>query len=294
MLTRSIGDRVVSAIGLGAMNLSREGRPSREQAFATIRTAVEAGVTLIDTADAYGIDQNDMHHNERLVAEALRACGDAGAEVLVATKGGHTRRGRDWAVDGRPQHLRKACDGSLRALGVEQIGLYQLHRPDPGVPYEETIGALRELQDTGKIRLVGISNVSVEQIDTALLVLGPGRLASVQNEFSPRVRNGWIELALCDALEIAFLLYSPLGGSRRPPGGVALDPEFTRLAKAHDVSVQQVVLAWELALANRAIPIPGCSRPATILDCVGAATLALEHDELETLTRMLLRPKGSP
>ena len=147
MQQRTIGDRTVSAIGLGGMPLSIEGRPDdRGRCLATVHAALDAGVTLIDTADAYHLDSSDVGHNETLVAEALATYGGDVSDVLVATKGGHTRPGGgDWDIDGSPEHLRAACDASLKRLGVEAIGLYQHHRPDPTVPYADSIGALAEL-----------------------------------------------------------------------------------------------------------------------------------------------------
>ena len=289
---RTIGDVNVSPIGLGAMELSADGRPDRDRAFATIRAAVEAGITIIDVADSYGIGAFEPNHNERLVADALRACGHAGRQVLVATKGGHTRPGGDWDVDGRPEYLRKACDRSLEALGVEQIGLYQHHRPDARVPYEDTIGALKDLRDAGKIRLIGISNVGAAHIELAIGTLGRGDLASVQNEFSPRSQSGRAELDLCGDLGIAFLAYSPLGGIGRASTLGDNHVRFAEVARTRGVSVQQVVLAWELSLGPHVIPIPGCSRPATVRDC--AAAMALTLDEQERMAVIADRPQTDP
>src|SRR5215467_7551288 len=203
MQTRTIGPVTVSAIGLGAMQMSIEGRPDEAQSVHTIHAALDAGVTLIDTADAYHLLAGETGHNERLIAKALAAYPGDTSNVLVATKGGHLRPGDgSWTLDGSPAHLREAAEASLKALGVEAIGLYQFHRPDPKVPYEESIGALKELLDAGKIRLAGISNASIAQIEIARNILGDGNLASVQNEFSPAFRS--IE---CD------LPYSAEGGA---------------------------------------------------------------------------------
>lgn len=278
-----IGDVPVSPIGLGTLQLSVDGRPSRHRAYQTVHAAVEAGVTLIDTADAYCVSPDEFSHNERLISDALRACGDAARGVLVATKGGHTRPGGKWEVDGRPAYLREACERSLRALRVERIGLYQHHRPDPKVPYEASIEALRDLRDDGKIRLIGISNADVDQIQIALMVLGPNGLASVQNEFSPRMRQSAAELDFCQKRGIAYLLYSPLGGIGGGGRLGQLNPEFERLAQKHQVSAQQIALAWELTLGPNVIPIPGCSRPENIVDCAAAVDVALSADDLEKL-----------
>jgi aryl-alcohol dehydrogenase-like predicted oxidoreductase len=280
--SRRIGSRTVSGIGLGAMHLSVVGRPDRDRALATVRAAVEAGVTVIDTADSYSIGPDDLHHNEMLIAEALLAMGSLGRGVLVATKGGHTRPGGGWAVDGRPEHLREACHRSLRALGTDCIGLYQLHRPDPQVPYEESVGALKELRESGLVDQVGISNATVEHIRSATAVLGPGGLAAVQNELSPRARHGAAELEECARLGIAYLLYSPLGGAGVGPH-LQSSPVLERIARARDVSAQQVALAWELSLGDHVLPIPGCSRPETARDCAMAGQLQLTLSELAEL-----------
>jgi aryl-alcohol dehydrogenase-like predicted oxidoreductase len=216
MRTRSIGGVTVSAIGLGGMPMSIEGRPEEQRSIATIHAALDAGVTLIDTADAYHLKPAETGHNERLIARALATYGGDTSDVLVATKGGHIRPGDgSWTVDGSPAHLREAAEASLKALGVDAIGLYQFHRPDPGVPYEESIGALKDLLDAGKIRLAGISNATIAQIDTARRILGGGNLASVQNQFSPAFRSSEAELRHCADLGIAFLPWSPLGGIGR-------------------------------------------------------------------------------
>src|SRR5829696_3236090 len=176
---RRIGDLTVSAIGLGAMPLStKDPRPSPEEAIAVVHAALDSGVTLIDTADAYSRDEAEFGHNESLVAEALRSYG--ASDVLVATKGGHTRRGTDWELDGSPSYLRRACEGSLRRLGVDAIGLYQLHRPDPATPWEESMAGLRALYDAGLVRMLGVSNADVAQIDQARDIIGDA-FVSVQN-----------------------------------------------------------------------------------------------------------------
>jgi aryl-alcohol dehydrogenase-like predicted oxidoreductase len=279
MPTRRLGGVRVSAIGLGAMQLSLAGRPDEARSIRTIHAALEAGITLIDTADAYCLDDSEVGHNERLVAKALAAW-PGGDGVLVATKGGHTRPGGSWTVDGRPEHLRRACDASLRALGVDAIGLYQFHRPDPTVPFTESVGALAELQAAGKVRMVGLSNVSVEQIEQARRLVD---VASVQNEFSPRFRRSEGELAWCAGQGIAFLPWSPLGGAHAAGGLGGRHRAFAAVAADRGVSPQQVALAWALAKAPVVVPIPGASRPETILDSAKAATLRLEPDELARL-----------
>ena len=282
MPTRRLGGLQVSAIGLGEMPMSLAGRPDEAQSVRTIHAALDAGVTLIDTADAYCIDESEVGHGERLVARALTAWPGDRDRVLVATKGGHTREGGEWYLDGRPEHLRQACEASLRALGTEAIGLYQFHRPDPKVPFAESVGAMAELKDAGKVRLVGLSNVSVDQIRQARQLV---QVASVQNEFSPRFRRSEGELAFCAAEGIAFLPWSPLGGIGRGRDLGGRHRAFGEVAEAHGVSAQQVALAWQLAKAPAVIPIPGSSRPETITDSAAAAGLRLSDDELARLDR---------
>jgi aryl-alcohol dehydrogenase-like predicted oxidoreductase len=283
MPTRRLGRLAVSAVGLGEMPMSLAGRPDEAQAVRTIHAALDAGVTLIDTADAYCRDGSEMGHGERLVAKALAAWSGDRDRILVATKGGHTRPGREWGLDGRPEYLRHACEASLRALGLEAIGLYQFHRPDPKVPFLESVGAMAELKAAGKVRLVGLSNVSVDQIRQAREVV---EVASVQNEFSPRFRRSEGELAFCAAQRIAFLPWSPLGGIGRGRDLGGRHRAFAEVGEAHGVSPQQVALAWELAKAPVVIPIPGASRPETITDSAAAASLRLSADELARLDRV--------
>ncbi len=283
MEQRSIGGRQVSAIGLGGMPLSIEGRPDEARAIATIHAALDAGVTLIDTADAYHLTAADVGHNELLIAKALRLAGVGPDDVLVATKGGHRRPGDgSWYVQGDPAYLRTACEASLQRLDVEAIGLYQFHRPDPAIPYEDSVGAIRDLLDEGKIQLAGISNANPEQIRLAQEILG-GRLASVQNQFSPRFRSSEPELELCSELGIAFLPWSPLGGIANAAALGSRHSAFAEVAAAHGVSPQQVCLAWELAKAPVVLPIPGASRPASITDSAAAAELVLSAEELARL-----------
>lgn len=285
MQQRTLGGRTVSTIGLGGMPMSIEGRPDEARSIETIHAALDAGVTLFDTADAYHRDADEVGHNEELIARALRTASTATDEVLVATKGGHLRPGDgSWTLDGRPEHLKDAAKASARRLGVETIGLFQFHRPDPEVAYADSIGALAELLDEGVIAMAGISNASIAQIDEADEVLG-GRLVSVQNQFSPAFRSSLEELRHCEARGIAFLPWSPLGGISRA-GAVGEDhAAFQAVADAHGVSPQQIALAWELALAPQVIPIPGASRPASITDSVQAAEIELSAAELASLSR---------
>ena len=279
---RRIGDRTVGAIGLGGMPMSVRQRNDEELAVRTIHAALDAGVTLIDTADAYSVDEESFGHNEELIARALASYGSGAGDVLVATKGGHTRRGAAWELDGSPEYLRKACEESLRRLGVDAIGLYQHHRPDPEVDYAETLGGLKDLLDDGLVVRAGISNADSDQILLAREILGDG-LASVQNEFSPRFRSSQPELDLCTALGIAFLPWSPLGGMRQAAELGDRFAPFTEVGAKYDVSAQQVALAWQLARSPVVIPIPGASRVESVRDSVAAADLTLEPEDLARL-----------
>jgi aryl-alcohol dehydrogenase-like predicted oxidoreductase len=283
MQYRRIGEVEVSAIGLGGMPMSIEGRPDEARSIATIHAALDAGITFIDTADAYHLLAGEVGHNETLIAKALAGYGGDASGVLVATKGGHLRPGDgSWTKNGSPDYLKQACEASLKRLGVDAIGLYQFHRPDPTVAYADSVGAIRDLLDEGKIRMAGISNANPEQILLANEILG-GRLVSVQNQFSPRFRSSEPELELCDRLGIAFLPWSPLGGITRAGGLGTAHDEFARVAEAHGVSPQQVCLAWMLAKSEQVVPIPGSSRPETIRDSAAAVDLVLTAEELASL-----------
>lgn len=266
---RQIAGTEVFPIGLGAMPMSLAGRPPEEQSIRTIHAALDAGVNLIDTADAYCVDEADVGHNERLVAKALRGRRDG---VIVATKGGHTRPGGAWELDGRPEHIKAACERSLKALETDRIDLYQYHRPDPTVPYEETIGAFKELQDEGKVRWIGISNANVEQIELTRSMVD---LVAVQNQLSLEYTDpiGKGEVELCEQHGIAFIPWSPMKGVSKARA----------VAEERGASPHQVALAWLLSLSPVMLPIPGASRPESILDSVKAAQLELTREQLERL-----------
>jgi aryl-alcohol dehydrogenase-like predicted oxidoreductase len=266
-------------LGLGCMRLSTA--PQRDDAAAVglLHAAFDAGIDFLDTADAYCRGESDVGHNERLIAKALRGRRDG---VIVATKGGHTRPGGAWELDGRPEHIKAACEASLRALETDRIDLYQYHRPDPDVPYEETIGAFRELQDEGKVRWIGISNANVEQIELTCSMVD---LVAVQNQLSLEYTDpiGKGEVALCEERGIAFLPWSPLGGISNASEAAGSHGAVREAAEAHGVSPQQVALAWLLALSPSVIPIPGASRPESIEDSVRAVELELSPEELERI-----------
>jgi aryl-alcohol dehydrogenase-like predicted oxidoreductase len=266
------------------MSLSAdEGVPDEAQAIATIHAALDAGVTLIDTADIYAPSWDTMGHNETIVGKAMASKGGDTDSVVLATKGGITRsEGEQWGRDGSLKYLRSAVEKSLRALQVGVIDLYQWHRPDRWLIYGDVIENFRTLQQDGKIKTIGISNANIEEIEIAQQILGEGGLVSVQNEFSPRHTGSYDELRFCDEHGIAFLPWSPLGGT----GGGARDvgnqySVFADIGSAHGVSPQQVVLAWELSLSEHVIPIPGARRAASIIDSAAAADLNLTRAETD-------------
>lgn len=282
MQQRRIGGRQVGAVGLGAMHLSTDQRPNEATAVRVIHTALDEGVTLIDTADAYTPSDRGLGHNEEVVARALKEYGGSTDEVVVATKGGHTRDGASWGLDGRPEYLRQAAEASCRRLGVDAIDVYQHHRPDPDVPYEDTLGALRDLVDAGLVKKAGISNADPDQIRLAHRILGDD-LAVVQNQFSPVFRSSEPELGLCDELGITFLPWSPLGGLRGAKDVGSTTAVFGEVAGKYGVSPQRVALAWMLAKSPVVVPIPGASRPESVKDSAAAPDLELADDDLATL-----------
>jgi len=291
MQTRTIGNDTVGrhqvgAIGLGLMTFDQTGTQPRAQLLDTVRAAVDAGVTLFDTADAYGPGEERgagaQGANEELAAGLLDELGLRG-HVLLATKGGHVRTaGGGWALDSSREHLLAAVDDSLRRLGVEQIALWQHHRPDPSVDHAEVVGTLKEIHDSGKVAMVGLSNADPEQIRLAHDVLGDA-LVSVQNQFSPAFRTSRPEIDLCAELGLAFLPWSPLGGLGSAKELAEKHPAFAAVAGELGVSAQQVALAWELAQSDVVIPIPGAKRPASITDSAAAAGLELSADQLARL-----------
>lgn len=289
----------ISRIGLGAMPLSVNGRPDRDQAKAVVRAADEAGVTLIDTADVYCLDEDDHGHNERLIAEALAEMGlrvdavtaDAGAP-LVATKGGRRRPGGDWTHAARPDQLRVACEASLAALETDRIRLYQLHAPDPDVPLAESVGELGRLRDEGKIAHVGLSNVTVDQIQAARREVP---IVSVQNFYNPWTATGRPSpvIALCEREGITFMAYSPLGGRDRVDD-IGRSEELRRIGHELDATPHEVVLAFLIELSPAVVPIPGASRPASIVSSARAGSMSLDSATMGRIRGAMEELPGQP
>jgi pyridoxine 4-dehydrogenase len=265
------GDLTVARLGFGAMRITGQGiwgdPPDRDQARATLRRAVELGVTFIDTADAYGPDVS-----ENLIAEALHPYPD---NLVIATKGGLARPGPgQWEPDGRPEHLREACEGSLRRLRLDQIPLYQLHRPDPKVPLEESVGALVELKNEGKIRHLGISNVTEHQLREAQHLTA---IVSVQNRYNAADRSSESMVDLCEQESMAFLPWAPIQQADANAGVAAA-------ARRHEATPYQIVIAWLLARSPSILPIPGTGSPEHVEDNVAAAAIELSAEEIEAIT----------
>jgi aryl-alcohol dehydrogenase-like predicted oxidoreductase len=304
---RRIGDRTVSAIGLGCMPLSNATMlDRREAALATVHAALDAGVTLLDTANIYAPSWDAIGHNEALAAEAVRgwaASSEDRDRVLVTTKGGITRSpGEGWGRDATAPALRQACEASLRALGTDVIDLYQLHRLDPEIPVAEQVGNLLALQQDGLVRMVGVSNVVGAELDVAFEVAGrPGPIGtpeagsgivSVQNEFSPRYRADSDVMATCAAAGVAFLPWSPLGGASEASDVGSRYAVLGDIAAERDATAQQVVLAWLLGRSPTVVPIPGSTRPETILSSVSAAGLRLTEDEMARIEASVAAPSS--
>jgi aryl-alcohol dehydrogenase-like predicted oxidoreductase len=282
MRTLPLATTAVSVVGYGGMHLSLTDRPPAAEGVRVIHAALDGGMTLIDTADAYCLDESETGHNERLIARALREWNGPRDAVLVATKGGIVRLGGRWDRNGRPAHLKAACEASLRALGSGCIGLYQLHAPDPAVAFEDSLGALAELQQSGKIRWIGLSNVSVDQIRRAEQIV---QVVSVQNRLNPFFREALTDgvADYCGSRGIAFLAYSPTGGgrlTRKLPGHPALVAIGTRVG----ATPHAVCLAWVLAQGRSVVAIPSARRVEHARDSAVAADLELSPTDLAAVT----------
>lgn len=281
--------RSISRIGLGGVALSFPGRPERSGAIGVVRRALDLGVTFIDTADAYCMHAGDVGHNERLVREALEEAGVTG-QVVVATKGGVERVGAENRMNGRPSYLRRACERSLRALGVESLDVYYLHGPAPGVPVEESVGALARLLEEGKVRAVGVCNVGLEQVRVAA---GITTITAVQAQFNPWDRSPESSglIRYCHDNGITFVPHTPVGGARRV-GMLRQDEALHTLGGRHGASPEELVLAWALHKSPTLVPIPGASREASVESSVRAAGIALDDTvvrELEDAFTRLVR-----
>jgi aryl-alcohol dehydrogenase-like predicted oxidoreductase len=268
----------IPAIGFGGMPLSISGRPPEEQGRRVLHAAIDAGMTLIDTADVYCLDDDDIGHNERLIASVAGEREDRD-QIRVATKAGLRRPKGAWTNDGSPEHIRAACEASLRALGTEQIWLYQFHAPDPRVAFSKSVEAFAELQRQGKFLHFGLSNVSVAQIEEASAILP---VVSVQNRLNPYFRESVGVAQECARRRITFLAYSPVGGGRLAKKLPKFDV-LQRIAGAHGSSVHAVTIAWVRAQAESVVPIPAARTIEHAVDSARAAELVLSADEIRAI-----------
>ena len=266
------GDLTVNRLGFGAMRITGEGiwgdPPDRERARAAVRTAVELGVNFIDTADSYGPEVSEL-----LIAEALHPYPE---DLVIATKGGLVRPGPGrWDADGRPEHLRQACEGSLRRLRLEQIPLYQFHAPDPRVPIADSVGVLAEMKAEGKIRHIGVSNMNEAQLREAQQVTP---VVSIQNRYNAADRSSEEIIDLCEQERLAFLPWAPV---QQAEG----NPAVGEAAARHGVGTRQIVLAWMLARSPQVLPIPGSGSPGHVESNVAAAGIELSPDEIAAISK---------
>jgi aryl-alcohol dehydrogenase-like predicted oxidoreductase len=268
----------IPLIGFGGMPLSIQGKPPEEQSRTTLNAAIDAGMTLIDTADVYCLDDSDIGHNERLIASVLAERADRD-RIRVATKAGLRRPRGAWTNDGSPDHIREACERSLRALQTEQIWLYQFHAPDPKVPFEQSIEAFAELHRAGKFRWFGLSNVSVKQIDQAEKILP---VVSVQNRLNPYFRESIKVAKECERRGITFLAYSPVGGGRLAKKLTQFDV-LIELAQKYDRSVHAIVIAWVRAQSKTVVPIPAARSVEHAVDSARAADLVLAPEDVNAI-----------
>lgn len=285
MRSRAVGGRETSAIGVGTARFSLM-NPDVDAGVRMLCAAFDAGVRLVDTAAVYVPGPDEPGHSERLVRAALDTWDGDRSSITVVTKGGHARVGTGWDMradfvkDGSDRFIRQQCDESLTALGTERLDVLLLHWPDPAVPIAESMATLDALRREGKVAAVGLSNVSVAQLEEARAV---GPVAAVQNRYSPDHRDSDPVVDACAEHDITFMAYSPLGGGGGAKKVGEAAPAFAEVAAERGVSVQQVVLAWELARAPVFVPIVGPSRPETARDSAAAAALDLTPDEIARL-----------
>lgn len=278
-------DLNITRVGFGTWPLSKPDRPSESDAIKVILTALEAGINFLDTADAYCLDQTEMGYCEQLISKALKLFKASGSRttdsIVIATKGGCIRPSGAWATNGKPEHLKKACDHSLKCLGVDQIALYQLHAPDPAVPFEESINALAELKHIGKVRHIGLSNVSVKEIMAAQKIT---EIVSVQNRCNPfdltSFQNGVV--AHCEKHSIGFIAYSPVGGDEEKHL-IAENHVLLTIGKRYQASPFQIALAWLLSLSASMVVIPATRHIENAKSSAKVLNLVLEQDDIQIL-----------
>ena len=301
MKQHKLGNREVSAIGIGCMNPSWLGGTALdpvlryESAIPALHAGLDAGITLLDTADIYAPTWDAMGHNELLVAEALRTWSGTKAQkdqVVIATKAGITRQpGEKWGRNASLDYLLRAAEASAGRLGVEKIALWQHHRLDPNIEFETQFENVLVLLQRGIVEQIGVSNYDAKQLEIAIGIAGKGVIASVQNEFSPRYRHDLDVLAICEANDIAFLPWSPLGGTRQK-SEISGSSAFEEMAEKYGASPFAIALAWEMKYSPSVLPIPGATRVESVLDCVSALDVDLSQADFEYLSNNL--PEEAP
>lgn len=301
MKQHTLGNRQVSAIGIGCMNPSWLGGTGLdpvlryESAIPAFHAALDAGVTLLDTADIYAPTWDAFGHNELLVAEALRTWSGTKAQkdsVVIATKAGITRKpGEKWGRNASLDYLLRAAEASAGRLGVDKISLWQHHRLDPSIEFETQVENILVLKERGIIDQLGVSNYDAKQLEIAIGIAGKGTIVSIQNEFSPRYRHDLDVLEICEANDITFLPWSPLGGTRQK-SQISGASAFEEIAQKHNATPYAIALAWEMKYSNTVLPIPGATRTETVLDCVSAVNIELSQEDFDYLSSNL--PEQAP
>ena len=301
MKQHKLGNRQVSGIGIGCMNPSWIGGTGLdpvlryESAIPAFHAALDAGVTLLDTADIYAPTWDAFGHNELLVAEALRTWSGTKAQkdsVVIATKAGITRKpGEKWGRNASLDYLLRAAEASAGRLGVDKISLWQHHRLDPSIEFETQVENILVLKERGIIDQLGVSNYDAKQLQIAIGIAGKGTIVSIQNEFSPRYRHDLDVLEICEANDITFLPWSPLGGTRQK-SQISGASAFEEIAQKHNATPYAIALAWEMKYSNTVLPIPGATRTETVLDCVSAVNIELSQDDFDYLSSNL--PEEAP
>ncbi|WP_426187493.1 aldo/keto reductase [Microbacterium sp. TWP3-1-2b2] len=282
-LERRVGDVSIGAIGLGTQNLSVPGRPDRETAIATVHAALDSGVTLFDSSDAYTTEQDGQGHNELLVVEALRCYDGDTSHVILSTKGGLIfRDGAMWIRNGKPEYLKEAAKASLKRIGGDALELYHFHKKDPEHDFGDSVTALRDLLDEGIIKRAGISNVDLDEILVAQEILG-GRVSSIENHFSIGHRDQRAEMEYAATHGIAYLLWGPLGGLGGAAKIAERHPALRTISLERGVSPQRVALAWELRQSPTVVPIPGAISASQAADSAAAASFELSEEEIALL-----------
>jgi aryl-alcohol dehydrogenase-like predicted oxidoreductase len=270
----------VNAIGFGGMTLSIAGRINKPEAIKVIHAALDAGIDFIDTANVYCVDDNDLGHNEDLIKKTLQNW-RSDKPIYIATKGGLRRPDGEWITNGHPKELRRACENSIKALGVDHLFLYQLHAIDSKVPLADSVGEISRLQEEGKILHIGLSNVTADELNYAQKIV---RIETVQNRFSPMCQRDLFNgvIAACQEQQVTYIAYSPVGGGRHHTQ-MAEHPVLVKIAQDHQAAPHQIMLSWCLSKGNQMLPIPGASKVRNVISSATAAQIQLNSEEIQEI-----------